>query len=283
MNTKKSEKLISIQPYFVMGTKDFCQHILVKNGISHFFSFSNKTGEDITVPLIVDGCSNLIFEYKGDSVRTHFIGSTVETRTFSVKKDAEYFGIRLLPTGSAFIKEVSIKDTIGKIIILDELESTKEFCKKMEQQKDFDSRMRVFLEEYPKLRDDILDNDKQAELFKQIAELIIQRRGKVRISELEELSGYSSRYINKIFDKELGMSAKQLCSSVKFQFLLSDINKGTSKNLTSISSEYNFYDQAHFIHEFKEFSGKTPSEYTTEVENKQYRENVTTLRDETIL
>lgn len=280
MNKKEAERLISIQPYFVMGTKDFCQHILVKNGISHFYSFSNKSGKDINVPLLVDGCSNLIFEYKDDSVRTHFIGSTIETRTFSVKKDAEYFCVRLMPTGTAFIKEIPVKETIGKVIILDELESMKDFCQKMGRQKDFDSRMTVFMEEYPKLRSDIVNKDKQAELFKQIADLIIQRRGKVKISELEELSGYSSRYINKIFDKELGMSAKQLCSSVKFQFLLSDINKGTGRNLTSISSEYNFYDQAHFIHEFKEFTGKTPSEYSNEVENSQYRENVTTLHDE---
>jgi len=277
MNKSKTEQLISIQPYFVMDSDDFCQHILVENGISHFFSFSNKSGEDITVPLLVDGCSNLIFEYKDGIIRTHLIGSTLETRTFSVKKEAEYFGVRLMPTGAAFIKEIPVKETVGKIIILDEIESTKEFCRKMGMQKDFDSRMQVFMDEYPKLRDDIKNNDKQAELFKQIADLIIQRRGKIRVSELEELSGYSSRYINKIFDKELGMSAKQLCSSVKFQFLLSDINKGDMKNLTSISSEYNFYDQAHFIHEFKEFTGKTPSEYASEVEAKQYRENVKNL------
>ena len=63
MDKNKAEKIISIQPYFVMDSNDLCQHILVKNGISHFFNFSNKSGQDITVPLIVDGCSNLIFEY----------------------------------------------------------------------------------------------------------------------------------------------------------------------------------------------------------------------------
>jgi superfamily II DNA or RNA helicase len=76
--------------------------------------------------------------------------------------------------------------------------------------------------------------------------------------------------INKIFDKELGLSAKQLCNSIKFQFLLDDMNKGIGDSFTSIASEYNFYDQAHFIHEFKEFSGKTPGEYAEEVENKKY-------------
>lgn len=267
------EKLISIQPYFVMESDDFCQHILIENGISHFFSFSNKSGQDITVPLLVDGCSNLIFEYKGGSVRTHLIGSTVESRTFSIKKDAEYFGVRLQPGATKFVKEYSPKEIIGKVIILDELPSVKEFCSVMGRQKDFDGRMKTFLDEYSKFQE-LSGQDNKTNLFKQISDLIIQRKGKIKVRELEKLSGYSSRYINKIFDGELGMSAKQLCNSVRFQFLLDDLNKENMENFTRIASEYNFYDQAHFIHEFKEYTGRTPKEYTAEVEDNGYADSI---------
>ena len=65
---KKNQALISIQPYFVMESDNFCQHILIENGISHFFSFSNNSSQDITLPLLVDSCSNLIFEYKDGKV-----------------------------------------------------------------------------------------------------------------------------------------------------------------------------------------------------------------------
>lgn len=270
---KNNEKLISIQPYFVLDSDDFCQHILTENGISHFFSFSNKSDQDITVPLLVDGCSNLIFEYKDNKVRTHLIGCTIEKRTFSVKGNAEYFGVRLQPSVTKFVKEYAPKEIIGNIIILDDLPSTKEFCKKMGNQKDFSSRMKVFMDEYA-IFQELDDNNSKTQLFKQISELIIQRHGIVKVKELEELSGYSSRYINKIFDNELGMSTKQLCSSIKFQFLLSDLNQGNKENLTSIASAYNFYDQAHFIHEFKDFVGKTPGEYSEEVEKKNYKENI---------
>jgi len=270
---KNTEDLISIQPYFVLTSDDFTQRILIENGISHFFSFSNKSGQNITVPLLVDGCSNLVFEYKDGGVRTHLIGCTVETRTFSVKKDAEYFGVRLQPSVTKFVKEYSPKEILGNIIILDDLPSTKDFCKRMGEQKDFNSRMKVFLEEYARFQEEERDSN-QAELFRQISDLIIERKGMIKVSELEDLSGYSTRYINKIFDKELGMSAKQLCNSVKFQFLLGDLNKGEMDNLTAVASEYNFYDQAHFIHEFKEFAGKTPKQYASEVEEKKYRSNV---------
>lgn len=272
MKKALEKELISIQPYFVLAASDFCQRIFVENGISHFFSFSNKSGHDLTVPLLVDGCSNLIFEYKNGTVRTHLIGCTVETRTFSVKKDAEYFGVRLQPSFTKFVKEYTPKEIVGNIIILDELNSTKEFCKKMSKQNEFDSRIKTFLEEYSKFQEE--GTSAKAELFKQISDIIIQRKGIVKVSELEQLSGYSSRYLNKIFEEELGMSTKQLCNSVKFQFLLDDLNKKNMENLTSIASEYNFYDQSHFIHEFKEFTGKTPKEYANEVEQKKYTENI---------
>ncbi len=270
---KEDRKLISIQPYFVMDGNDFCQHVLLENGISHFFSFSNKSGQDITVPLLVDGCSNLIFEYRDNSVRTHLIGSTVEKRTFSVKKNADYFGVRLQPSALKFVKEIEPKNITGQIIILDQLDSCRDFCKKIGEQKDFDSRMKTFLEEYSLMQEKESITSK-ADLFRQISDIIIRRKGIIKISELENLSGYSSRYINKIFESELGMSAKQLCNSVKFQFLLSDLNNMDSQNLTSISSEYNFYDQSHFIHEFKDFTGKTPGEYTDEITSSKYRENI---------
>lgn len=273
MDKSSKETLISIQPYFVIEGENFCQRIFVKDGISHFYSFSNINGDDVAVPLLVDSCCNLIFEYKDGKVRSHFIGVTVEKRTFSLKKGAEYFGIRLQPSTIKFIKEYQPKDLVGKIIILDELPSTKEFCRKMGEQPDFESRIQTFLTEYGNFENACTEN-KKTELFKQIADLIIQKKGRIKVSQLENLSGYTSRYINKILDKELGMNTKQFCNSVKFQFMLGDMNWNNTERLTEFAIEYNYYDQAHFIHEFKEYSGKTPKEYVKEVESCQYRNSV---------
>lgn len=266
--------LMSMQPYFVLDSDDFCQHVLFENGISHFFSFSNKNREDKILPLMADGCSNIIFEYRGGGVRTHFVGSLAARRSFSVKKDAEYFGIRLAPGSHFSIPEIASKDTVGKILILDELDFARNLCGLMEREKTFDSRVNVFLDEYSLLCGKNEKSEKQAHLFRQIVDIIVSRKGLVKVSELERLSGYTSRYINKIFENELGFSAKQMCGIVKFQFLLGDISMGKAESLTRISSEYNFYDQSHFIHEFKGLAGMTPSQYAKTVEQRKYSENV---------
>lgn len=266
--------LVSIQPYFVMDSDDFCQRLLFENGISHFYSFSNRTQEDITLPLLTDGCSNLLFEYKDESVRTHFVGSTMETRTFSVKKGAEYFGVRLSPGCAFSIPGVPAKETVGKVFILDELDFSRDFCSVMGRQRDFDSRIKTFLQEFPSLCGTESKSGEKQKLFNQISGIIIRNRGKVRVKDLEKLSGYTSRYINKIFEQEVGYSVKQMCASVKFQFLLGDIHRGKADTLTEIASEYDFYDQSHFTREFKECAGSTPFQYAKTIERKKYAENV---------
>lgn len=266
--------LVSIQPYFVMDSDDFCQRLLFENGISHFYSFSNRTQDDIAVPILTDGCSNIMFEYRGETLRTHFVGSTIETRTFSVRQGAQYFGVRLAP-GCAFgIPGILPKETVGKVFILDDLDFARDFCSVMGRQNDFDSRMQTFLREFPSLCGMGQKNAGKTALFNQIAGIIIGHRGMVKVKELETLSGYSSRYINKIFEREIGFSAKQLCASVKFQFLLGDIHRGKADTLTEIASEYDFYDQSHFTREFKECAGSTPFQYAKTIERKKYAENV---------
>jgi AraC-like DNA-binding protein len=275
---KDKTALMSIQPYFVLDADDFCQKVLLQNGISHFYSFCNHTDSDIPIKLFIDGCSNIIFEYcKGNdglwTVRSHFVGSIIQPRSFCVRKGCEYFCVRLQPSASGFIKEIRAKESIGKIIIIDDLPSMNGLQLAMGGVMDFDSRMKTFLSHY---RQTAQNEGEQSrlKLFKQIADIIVQHGGMIKISELEKLSGYSSRYINLIFDTEAGYSAKQFCTSTKFQFLLNDLNYRTSQSFTNLSYEYGFYDQAHFIHEFKKCTGETPSEYACEVYEKNYLQSI---------
>ena len=61
----------------------------------------------------------------------------------------------------------------------------------------------------------------------------------------------------------LGMSAKQFCNIVKFQLVLNEISSGNIDSFSKIAADYRFYDQSHFIHEFKSYTGMTPSDYST--------------------
>jgi AraC-like DNA-binding protein len=68
--------------------------------------------------------------------------------------------------------------------------------------------------------------------------------------------GLSNRYLHRIFSEHVGISPKTYLMITRFQRSLALLNKG--KSYTAIAYECGYFDQAHFIKEFKNFSGLTP-------------------------
>ncbi|HEU0297642.1 MAG TPA: AraC family transcriptional regulator, partial [Anaerolineales bacterium] len=57
------------------------------------------------------------------------------------------------------------------------------------------------------------------------------------------------------------VAPKQYLKIMRFQKAILEIEKGTTMHWSEIALQNGFYDQAHFIHEFRAFSGFTPGEY----------------------
>lgn len=88
---------------------------------------------------------------------------------------------------------------------------------------------------------------------------IYQSKGTIRIKELNEKLFISQSPFEKRFRKVVGTSAKKFASIVRFNSILDNMNK--RKTLTEICYENNFFDQAHFIKDFKQFTGETPENF----------------------
>jgi AraC-like DNA-binding protein len=74
--------------------------------------------------------------------------------------------------------------------------------------------------------------------------------------------GITSRYLQKIFLQYTGLTPKLYTKINRFQ---NSLRLVTQKNdsLTSIAYDCGYFDQSHFIREFKSFTGITPSGYTS--------------------
>lgn len=90
---------------------------------------------------------------------------------------------------------------------------------------------------------------------------IKQTNGQVSVEVLADKVGISNRQLVRRFDKCIGLSPKEFARITKFIGSLDMMNCFKNKSLTEIAVEAGYYDQAHFIHDFKEFSGMTPTEY----------------------
>jgi AraC-like DNA-binding protein len=96
-------------------------------------------------------------------------------------------------------------------------------------------------------------------LIVEAVKLIYQSNGTVRIKELNEKLFISQSPFEKRFRKVVGTTAKKFASIVRFNAVLDNLNQ--TKSLTEICYENNFFDQAHFIKDFKQFTGDTPENF----------------------
>jgi AraC-like DNA-binding protein len=96
-------------------------------------------------------------------------------------------------------------------------------------------------------------------LIVEAVKLIYQTNGTIRIKELNEKLFISQSPFEKRFRKVVGTTAKKFASIVRFNAVLDNLNN--SKSLTEICYENNFFDQAHFIKDFKQFTGDTPENF----------------------
>ena len=86
-------------------------------------------------------------------------------------------------------------------------------------------------------------------------------KGLVTVTELEKKSGYSSRWLYNKFIEKVGLSPKNLSSVTRFmQFYEASAVNPTLDFFKDDIYDY-FYDQAHFIKDFKRFTGMPPSRF----------------------
>lgn len=89
--------------------------------------------------------------------------------------------------------------------------------------------------------------------------LIHKSKGNIRINELMDQLHISQSPLEKRFRQAVGTSPKKFASIVRLKHVIQQYNPASS--LTELGYEAGFYDQAHFIKEFKAFTGDTPQQF----------------------
>jgi AraC-like DNA-binding protein len=82
-------------------------------------------------------------------------------------------------------------------------------------------------------------------------------------AELADRTGYSQRHFIKLFRKEVGLTPKRFHRLSRFRKVIESVRSQVSVDWSDTAFSLGYFDQAHFIHEFREFSGLTPEQYLT--------------------
>ena len=104
-----------------------------------------------------------------------------------------------------------------------------------------------------------LSEKEDDKLVSEAVKIIHRTKGKIRIKELNRLLFISQSPLEKRFRSIVGTTPKKFATLVRLNSILKNVDK--TKRLIEVTYENDYFDQAHFIKDFKRFTGKTPEEY----------------------
>ena len=81
------------------------------------------------------------------------------------------------------------------------------------------------------------------------------------IAAVTDAIGMSAKRFIERFKAEVGVSPKHYCRIRRFQRAVTRAHRGQIVDWPQVALECGYYDQAHFIHEFRSFAGLTPTGY----------------------
>jgi AraC-like DNA-binding protein len=90
---------------------------------------------------------------------------------------------------------------------------------------------------------------------------ILRQPDQINLARVSGSIGYSQKHFIGMFRQQVGITPKAYLKIIRFQKAITEIEERKDANWANISQDCGFYDQAHFINDFKFFSGFTPGEY----------------------
>lgn len=102
-------------------------------------------------------------------------------------------------------------------------------------------------------------SDHHMKLMECLCDQVYNGDSPFNLQNLAARYGFSERYIQKLFSSWVGITPQKFFAVRRFNKSLGLIRSST-ESLTSIAFECGYYDQAHFIREFKSYTGLTPTE-----------------------
>lgn len=85
-------------------------------------------------------------------------------------------------------------------------------------------------------------------------------KGQFTLNQLSNETGISLRQLGRRFNNCVGLSPKEYTRINRFLHSLVQLKKYPAISLTEVAYESGYYDQAHFIHDCKSYSGYSPGE-----------------------
>lgn len=222
--------------------------------------------------VLSDGCMDMIFNL-GDEVfrillndeyqlqpRSFILGLITEPMWIQPAGAVETFAVRFHPGCFSHFTRTAMRDLADKdtdLRFLFDQHKVALIESEINRAKDTADRITI-IENF--LYEILRETTNIEDLVISMIDKILQTDGTVSIKEILKDNPGQRRNLERKFIGQVGTSPKQLCRAIRFQKTLKTM-LDSNRTLTDVGYESDFYDQAHFIKDFKDFTGVSPKQF----------------------
>lgn len=220
-----------------------------------------KTKHQLVAPfsykVVADGCFDIFFEL--DNPQESFVmGFCKQYTSFDLENNFHYIGIRFLPTMFPQLFQISATELSNKSEpLINIIPAVAEFIEMRFNRSQNIQEIKLLLDDFFTLQVNNKPLNIDARLYNAI-DIILKNFGVLNI-EKDIDTGISARQLRRLFEFYIGDTPKTFSKVVRFQNILKAKPSSQSLKKNKLFFENGYYDQAHFIKDFKNFYGVTPA------------------------
>lgn len=223
--------------------------------------------------ILPDGCTEIVF-HLGDPFDQHHADGTTERQPLALLVGqmrghlliqptgrVRVLGVRFWPGGAYPFLTLPQNEIAGRVIALDSIWGaiTRELHSRIadaatpaDSVRQVETTLLARLNNFRRSDDGVM----------RAISLILRSSGCLPVERLAEDMGIGLRRLDRLFNARVGLPPKTLCRIVRFQRVFKMLEqKECRRDWVRIALEGGYYDQAHFVKEFREFAGKPPTSY----------------------
>lgn len=168
------------------------------------------------------------------------------------------FGIRFKPEGLSTLMRSPISELANSFVdaglILDKQVSS--IIQNLKEAKDNQRRI-FFIEAY--LQNQLRRHESRQNCFSTAVHLIRNGQPGYSVADLSKAVCISERQLQRVFKENMGIGPKSYSRIIRFRKVKQFLQTNSKVSWVDIAFDFGYADQAHFIRDFKAFSGRTPS------------------------
>ena len=216
------------------------------------FELVNSEAEEIAYPMLPYGGPQIIFLFGGVPLQTCLCGPTSRLRKLSVPAQSTAYCARFRAGTAGWFIQQEAGELADAAVPLRRFSGL--FSQRIVRAESFHERNVMLGRQLA-----ALDADQYAPLplITSSIDLVMQRHGGVKVSELARAGVCSERYINRIFHAWVGFSPKCFCELTQLHFAIRTIVQQMPKSLMKTAVACGYYDQTHMNRSFRKFLGYT--------------------------